>query len=63
MTAPTGHNDTKDVHKIVPLKYLSSFQRVLELLSINCEIDFIVTCSANYFYSLVLWQIKCQHLQ
>ena len=49
MTSQTGHDHTKDVHKVVPLKYLSSFQRALELLSVNCEINFIVTWSANYF--------------
>ena len=49
ITGQTGHDDTKDIHKVVPLKYLSSFRRALELLSINCEINPIVTWSANYF--------------
>ena len=30
-----------------PLKYWSNFCRTLELSLINCEINFILTCSAN----------------
>ena len=32
---------------MVPLKYLSNFWRTLEMLLINCEIDIILTWSAN----------------
>ena len=34
---------------MVPLKYLSSFWRTLEIPLINCEINLILTCSAKYF--------------
>ena len=32
---------------MVPLKYLSNFQRTLEMPLINCEIELILTWSAN----------------
>ena len=32
---------------MVPLKYLSNFWRTLEMLLVNCEIDIILTWSAN----------------
>ena len=32
---------------MVPLKYLSNFWRTLEVLSINCKINLILTWSAN----------------
>ena len=32
---------------MVPLKYLSSFWRTLEIPLINCEIELILTCSRN----------------
>ena len=38
-STPAGGN-TKDVKVIVPLKYLSSFWRTLEMSLINCEISF-----------------------
>ena len=31
----------------MPLKYLSNFWRTLEMPLINCEINFILTCSAK----------------
>ena len=34
---------------MVPLKYLSSFSKTLEMLLINCEINFLLTQSANCF--------------
>ena len=34
---------------IVPLKYLSSCCRTLEMLLINCEINIVLTRSTNYF--------------
>ena len=39
--------NTKDVEIIVPLKYLSNFCRTLEILSINCEVNLILTWSDN----------------
>ena len=38
-STPAGGN-AKDVKVIVPLKYLSSFWRTLEMSLINCEISF-----------------------
>ena len=43
----TGSNpadgNTKDLEIAVPLKYLSNFQRILEMPLINCEINLTVT--------------------
>ena len=44
-----GNNGTKDVKIMVPLKYLTNFRRTLEILLINCEINLIITSSANCF--------------
>ena len=46
-TGSTGNNGKKAVKIIVPLKYLSNFQRTLEMLLNNCEINLILTWSAN----------------
>ena len=35
--------NTKDVEIIVPLKYLSNFWRMLEMLLVNCEFNLILT--------------------
>ena len=43
----TGNDDTKAVQIMVPLKYLSNFWRTLEMLLIDCEINLILTWSAN----------------
>ena len=43
----TGGNGTKGVQIMVPLKYLSNFWRALEMSLINCEINLILTWSAN----------------
>ena len=40
---------TKDVKIMVPLKYLSNFWRTLEMPLINCDINLILTWSANFF--------------
>ena len=45
----TGNNGTKGVKIMVPLKYLSSFQKVLEMALINSEINLQLTCSAKQF--------------
>ena len=34
---------------MVPLKYLKIFRRTLEISLINCEIDLVLTSSANCF--------------
>ena len=39
--------NTKDVEIIVPLKYLSTFWRTLEMLLVNCEVNFILTWSKD----------------
>ena len=47
MTGQTGNNGIKNVEIMVPLKYLSNFWRTLEMSLINCEINLILTWSAN----------------
>ena len=48
ITAKTPTEDnTKDVEIIVPLKYLSNFQRTLEMPLINCEVNLILTWSKD----------------
>ena len=48
ITGKTPDNgNTKDVEIIVPLKYLSNFWRTLEMPLINCEVNLILTWSAN----------------
>ena len=37
----------EDVEKTVPLKYLSNFWRTIEIPLINCEVELILTWSAN----------------
>ena len=39
--------NTKDVEIMVPLKYLSSFWRTLEMPQINCEVNLILTWSST----------------
>ena len=38
ITGQTGSGGTKDVEIMVPLKYVSSLSRTLEMPLINCEI-------------------------
>ena len=47
MTGQTGNNGTKNIEIMVPLKYLSNFWRTLEMPSINCEINLLLTWSAS----------------
>ena len=47
MSGQTGNDGTKNVEIMVPLKYLSNFWRTLEMALINCEINLILTWSAN----------------
>ena len=49
ITGQTGNGGTKDVEIIVPLKHLSKFWRTLEMPLIDCEINLILTWSANIF--------------
>ena len=47
MTGQTGDNGTENGEIMVPLKYLSNSWRPLEMPLINCEINLILTWSAN----------------
>ena len=47
MTGQTGYNGTKNVEIMIPLKYLSSFWRTLEMPLISCEITLMLTWSAS----------------
>ena len=47
MTSQTGDDGTKNVETMVPLSYLSVFWRSLELPLINCDVNLILTWSAN----------------
>ena len=47
MTGQTGDDGTKNVEIMVPLAYLSNFWRALEVPLIICEINLILTWSAN----------------
>ena len=47
VTGQTGDNGTKNVEIIVPLKYLSTFWRTLEMHLINCEINLDLNWSEN----------------
>ena len=51
ITGQTGNYDTKDVKIMVLLllEHLNTFWRTLEMPLMNCEINFILTWSANYF--------------
>ena len=47
MTGQTANNGTKNVEIMVPLKCLSNFWRILEMLLITCEVNLMLTWSAN----------------
>ena len=47
ITGQTNNDGRIDVEIIVPLKYLSKFWRTLEMPLINCEVELILTWSAN----------------
>ena len=51
ITGQTGDGGTLYVDIMVPLKYLSNFWRTLEMPLINCEINLMITWSANYVIS------------
>ena len=48
LTDQTNNNGIINVEIMVPLKYLSNFWRTLEMPLINCEVELILNCSANY---------------
>ena len=47
ITSGTNDNRIINIEIMVPLKYLSNFWRTLEMSLINCEIELILTWSAN----------------
>ena len=48
ITGQTDDNGEIDnVEIMIPLKYLSNFWRTLEMPLINCEVNLVLTCSAN----------------
>ena len=47
ITGQTGNDGTKYVEIMVPVKYLSNFWRTLEMPLISCEVNLILTWSAN----------------
>ena len=51
ITDQTGAGSTKDVEIMVPFKYLSEFWGTFQMPFINCEINFILTWSANFVVS------------
>ena len=49
ITGQTNNNGRIDnVEIMVPLKYLSNFWRTLEMSLINCEVNLILTWSADF---------------
>ena len=53
----------KNVEIMVPLKCLSNFWRTFEMSLINCEINLILAWSEKCVISILLLQIKMQHLK
>ena len=47
ITDQINNNGIINVEKMVPLKYLSHFWRTLEMPLINCEVELILTWSAD----------------
>ena len=61
ITGNTLNNDnTKDVKIAVPFKYLSNFMKTHEMLSVNCEINPVLTWSADCVISSATGEAKCQ---
>ena len=46
-TGKTGEDGTQNVEIMIPLKYLRNYWRGLDMILINCEINLILTWSAN----------------
>ena len=63
ITGQTDNNGKIDnVEIMVSLKYLSNFWRTTEMPLINCEVNLILTWSANCVFTLML-EIKFLHSQ
>ena len=59
ITSKTPADDnTKGVEIAVPLKYLCNFWRTLKMPLINCEINLILTWSADCVYFVCNWSNK-----
>ena len=52
------NGNRKDVKIAVPLEYLSNFWRTLEISLINCEINLILTWSADCVISFTTGETK-----
>ena len=64
MTCQTRDNGTTNVEIMVPLKCLSNFWRILEMRLINCEVNLMLTWSANWIiFSTDVANQHLQHLQ
>ena len=46
-----GARNTKDIKKVVPLKYLINIRRTLEMSLTNCEVYLILTSYEDYIIS------------
>ena len=55
---PPVAGNTNNVEIAVPLKYLSKFWRILEMLSINCEVNLILTWSKDCVISSATGETK-----
>ena len=65
ITGQTGNNATNNAEIMVPLKYLN-FWRTLKMNLINCEINLILTWSANCVIVCIIMlmlQINVLHLR
>ena len=60
ITGQTGNGATKDVEIMVPLKYLSTFWRTLEMSLINCEISLQLKWSRNRILLASQIKSKCR---
>ena len=63
MTNQTGDNGIKNVEIIVPLKYLSTFWRTLEMSLTKWEINRILTWSTNCVIVSTNVSNQIQHLK
>ena len=57
ITGQTGNDGTKDVKKMVPLKYLNIFWRTLKLPLLNCEINLIL----HWYVNCVIWSNSAEN--
>ena len=51
LTGQADDNRTNSIEIMLPLKHLGNFWKTLEMPLINCEINLILTWSANCFIS------------